>query len=198
MYKQLKKLYQLLSADQRKKLLRLQILVVLMAFAEVGGVFAIGPFMALVADMSVLHSGGVVTDLFQKSGLTESSFIFWVGVSVLLALTVAACISMLTTWRLATYSFRLGAELGVRLFKHYMQQPWLFHANGSSSTLINKIAAEYNRLTAQIINPLLQMVARLVLIVTMAIAIFIYDPKVALSRLLIFSMGYFDLYTTSG
>tara|TARA_R100000306_G_scaffold62394_1_gene69425 strand:- start:21609 stop:23402 length:1794 start_codon:yes stop_codon:yes gene_type:complete len=197
MYKQLKKLYQLLSADQRKKLLRLQILVVLMAFAEVGGVFAIGPFMALVADMSVLHSGGVVTDLFQKSGLTESSFIFWVGVSVLLALTVAACISMLTTWRLATYSFRLGAELGVRLFKHYMQQPWLFHANGSSSTLINKIAAESNRLTAQIINPLLQMVARLVLIVTMAIAIFIYDPKVALSGLLIFSMGYFVLYRTA-
>jgi len=197
MYKQLKKLYQLLSAVQRIKLLRLQFLVVLMAFAEVGGVFAIGPFMALVADMSALHSGGIVTDIFQLSGLTENSFIFWVGVSVLLVLTVAACISMLTTWRLATYSFRLGAELGVRLFKHYMQQPWLFHANGSSSTLINKIAAESNRLTAQIINPLLQMVARLVLIVTMAIAIFIYDPKVALSGLLIFSMGYFVLYRTA-
>jgi len=197
MYKQLKKLYQLLSAVQRIKLLRLQFLVVLMAFAEVGGVFAIGPFMALVADMSALHSGGIVTDIFQLSGLTENSFIFWVGVSVLLVLTVAACISMLTTWRLATYSFRLGAELGVRLFKHYMQQPWLFHANGSSSTLINKIAAESNRLTAQIINPLLQMVARLVLIVTMAIAICIYDPKVALSGLLIFSMGYFVLYRTA-
>lgn len=197
MYQQLKKLYQLLSKGQRKKLLRLQILVVLMAFAEVGGVFAIGPFMALVADMSALHSGGIVTNIFKLSGLTESSFIFWAGVSVLLALTGAACISMLTTWRLATYSFRLGAELGVRLFKHYMQQPWLFHANGSSSTLINKIAAESNRLTAQIINPLLQMVARLVLIVTMAIAIFLYDPKVALSGLLIFSMGYFILYRTA-
>jgi ATP-binding cassette, subfamily B, bacterial PglK len=197
MYQQLKKLYQLLSADQRKKLLRLQILVVLMAFAEVGGVFAIGPFMALVADMSALHSGGIVTDIFQLSGLTESGFIFWVGVSVLLALTVAACISMLTTWRLATYSFRLGAELGVRLFKHYMQQPWLFHANGSSSTLINKIAAESGRMTGQIINPLLQMIARLVLIVVMAIAIFIYDPKVALSGLVIFSFGYFVLYRTA-
>lgn len=197
MYQQLKKLYQLLSKGQRKKLLRLQILVVLMAFAEVGGVFAIGPFMALVADMSALHSGGIVTNIFKLSGLTESSFIFWAGVSVLLALTGAACISMLTTWRLATYSFRLGAELGVRLFKHYMQQPWLFHANGSSSTLINKIAAESNRLTAQIINPLLQMIARLVLIVTMAIAIFLYDPKVALSGLLIFSMGYFILYRTA-
>ena len=41
------------------------------------------------------------------------------------------------------------------------------------------------------------MVARLVLIVTMAIAIFIYDPKVALSGLLIFSMGYFVLYRTA-
>lgn len=197
MFQQLKKLYQVLSTEQRKKLLRLQVLVVLMAFAEVGGVFAIGPFMALVADMGALHSGGIVTDIFRVSELSERSFVFWSGVLVLLALTIAACISMFTTWRLSTYSFRLGAELGIRLFRHYMQQPWLFHANGSSSTLINKISAESNRLTAFVINPLLQMVARIVLIVTMAIAILIYDPKVALSGLLIFSMGYFVLYRTA-
>src|SRR5690606_3739241 len=137
------------------------------------------------------------SELFQRSGLSDSGFMFWAGVSVLLALTVAACISMLTTWRLAIYSFQLGAELGIRLFKHYMQQPWLFHASGSSSTLINKIAAESNRLTTQIINPMLQMVARLVLILTMAIAILIYDPVVAVSGLAIFSAGYLILYRTA-
>lgn len=197
MYFQLKKLYQLLNRDQRIKLLRLQILVVIMAFAEVGGVFAIGPFMALVADMSALHNGGVITEIFELSGISERSFIFWTGVTVLLALTIAALISMITTWRLASYSFRLGAELGVRLFKYYMQQQWLFHASGSSSTLINKISAESNRLTTQIINPVLQLIARLILILTMAIAILVYNPVIALSGLLIFSTGYLVLYRTA-
>lgn len=197
MYTQLKKLYQLLNNEQRIKLLRLQILVVMMAFAEVGGVFAIGPFMALVADMTALHSGGIITDVFQFSGLSEDNFIFWVGIAVLVALTTAACVSMITTWRLASYSFRLGAELGIRLFKYYMQQRWLFHASESSATLINKISAESNRLTTQIINPVLQMIARLILILTMAIAILVYDPAIAIAGLLIFSTGYFVLYRTA-
>lgn len=197
MYKQLKKLYQLLSESQRKKLLTLQVLVVLMAFAEVGGVFAIGPFMALIADPSALRGDGPVATVFELSGLSEARFIFWTGAFVLLVLTVAASISMFTTWRLASYSFRLGAELSVRLYKHYMHQPWLFHTSGSSSTLVNKVSAESSRLTALIINPLLQMVARVVLILTMAVAILLYNPGVAVFGLIIFSFGYIVLYRTA-
>ena len=54
MFSQLKELYSLLTNDQRKKLRRLQILVVLMAFAEIAGVVSIGPFMALVDRKSVV------------------------------------------------------------------------------------------------------------------------------------------------
>jgi len=52
MFGQLKELYSLLTKDQRKKLLRLQILVVLMSFAEIAGVASVGPFMALVGDVA--------------------------------------------------------------------------------------------------------------------------------------------------
>jgi len=190
------KLFQLLSKHQRRKLYILQILVVLMAFAEVGGVFAIGPFMALIADVSILQSGGFLTELFKLSGLAEGDFAYWAGVAVLATLTIAAIFSMYTTWRLASYSFQLGAELSVRLYKHYMHQPWLFHSSGSSSTLINKISSESSRLTSQIINPLLQMVAKMVLILVMAFSILIYDPIVALVGLTIFLSGYLVLYRT--
>jgi HlyD family secretion protein len=49
MLSQLKELYSLLTAEQRKKLLRLQFLVVLMSLAEIAGVVSIGPFMAWVS-----------------------------------------------------------------------------------------------------------------------------------------------------
>ena len=41
MFAQLKELYSLLTAEQRQKLLRLQVLVVLMSFAEIAGVASI-------------------------------------------------------------------------------------------------------------------------------------------------------------
>jgi HlyD family secretion protein len=195
MFSQLKELYSLLTNDQRKKLLRLQILVVLMAFAEIAGVVSIGPFMALVGDISQLQGEGRLADLYRATGLEDPrDFLFWVGIGVLVILAVAACISMFTIWRLSMYGAQVGAELGNRLFRHYMYQPWLFHASGSSSQLTNRIAQESTRITSQIINPLMQMNAKLVMALFMTLAIFLYNPVVALSGLLLFSGAYMLLY----
>jgi ABC-type bacteriocin/lantibiotic exporter with double-glycine peptidase domain len=177
MFSQLKELYSLLTKEQRKKLLRLQILVVLTSFAEIAGVVSIGPFMALVGDISQLEGEGFLAGVYRATGLENPrDFLFWLGISVLVVLTIAACISMFTIWRLSMYGARVGAELGNRLFKHYMHQPWLFHASGSSSQLTNRIAQETQRITGQIINPLMQMNAKLVMALFMALAIFLYNP----------------------
>ncbi|HEV8077961.1 MAG TPA: hypothetical protein VGP45_06200, partial [Marinobacter sp.] len=81
MLKQLAELYRLLTQEQRKKLLRLQVLVVLMAFAEIAGVISIGPFMALVGDMSQLQGEGRFAQLYQATGAASpEQFLFWVGI----------------------------------------------------------------------------------------------------------------------
>jgi HlyD family secretion protein len=197
MFSQLKELYSLLTNEQRKKLRRLQILVVLMAFAEIAGVVSIGPFMALVGDISQLQGEGILADVYRATGLEDPrDFLFWVGIGVLVVLAVAACISTFTVWRLSVYGAQVGAELGNRLFRHYMHQPWLFHASGSSSQLTNRIAQEAGRITGQIINPMMQMNAKLVMALFMTIAIFLYNPLVAISGFLIFSGTYMLLYKT--
>jgi len=194
---QLKELYDLLTKDQRKKLLRLQVLVVLMSFAEIAGVVAIGPFMALVGDMSQLQGEGIFARLYQLSGLSEPrAFLFWLGIGVLIVLILSALISMFTVWRLSIYGARVGAELSSRLFHHYMHQPWLFHSSGSSSQLTNQIAQECQRVTNAIINPLMQMNAKLVMATLMAVGIFLYNPLVALIGLAVFTLAYLMLYRT--
>ena len=134
MFKRLKRLFKLLSSEQRKRLIRLQFLVILMAFCEVAGVAAIGPFMALVGDISLLQGDGKLAQLYALSGFeSPRDFLFWLGIAVLLALSGAAAVSMFTIWRLSLYAAQVGAEISTRLYKHYMQQSWLFHAGGSSS-----------------------------------------------------------------
>jgi len=197
MFSQLKELYSLLTIEQRKKLLRLQILVVVMSFTEIAGVVSIGPFMALVGDISQLEGEGFLANVYRATDLeAPRDFLFWLGIGVLCILTVAACLAMFTIWRLSIYGAYVGAELGNRLFCHYMHQSWLFHASGSSSQLTNRIAQETQRITAQIINPLMQMNAKLVMAFFMVIAIFLYNPMVALSGLVIFASAYMLLYKT--
>ncbi|APX92736.1 multidrug ABC transporter ATP-binding protein [Halomonas sp. 1513] len=197
MFRRVRQLWKLLNKEQRKRLLRLQVLVVIMAFAEVAGVVAIGPFMAVVGDMGRLEGEGTLAQLYHISGLeTPQKFLFWLGVAVLIALAGAAAISIYVTWQLALYAQQVGAELSVRLFEHYMQQPWLFHASGSSSQLINKIAQETTRVTDNIIQPLMKMNAKGVLVLVMATTIFIFNPVVALIGLVLFATAYWGLFRT--
>jgi len=190
-------LYSLLTKKQRLHLFRLQILVLVMAFAEVAGVASIAPFMAVVGDKSHLQGQGLLAVAYQLSGFNDpNDFLFWLGMVVLLTLTLAASISMFTTWRLALYSNQVGAELSSRLYKHYMNQCWLFHVNGSSSQLTNKIALECGRLTHQVITPLMQINAKSVLVVVMAAGIFVINPLIALTGLTLFIITYFLLYRT--
>lgn len=197
MFKRLKRLFKLLTSEQRKRLIRLQFLVVLMAFAEVAGVAAIGPFMALVGDISLLQSDGMLGQLYALSSFENPrDFLFWLGIAVLIALALAAAVSMFTIWRLSLYAAQVGAEISMRLYKHYMQQPWLFHASGSSSQLTNRISQESNRITNLVIQPLMQMNAKGVLAIVMATAIFVFNPLVALIGLLVFGLAYVVLYKT--
>lgn len=191
----IKELYFLLAKQQRRRLLKLQVLVVLMAFAEIAGVLAIGPFMALVGDIERLEGTGLVAQIYQNTGFENpTSFTFMVGFVVLLVLGGATCVSMYTTWRLSMYASQVGAELSVRLYKHYMHQPWLFHASGSSSQLTNKISQECLRVTNNIIAPLMQMNAKAVLAFTMAAFIFLLNPLVALVGGVLFLVIYLILY----
>lgn len=191
----LRELYGLLSADQRKRFLRLQVLVVLMSFAEVAGVLSIGPFMALVADMEQLQRSGTLTQVYQFSGASSPEiFLVWMGLAVLLALTMAAMISMLTIWRLSMFGSRLGEEIASRLYHYYMHRPWLFHAGTNSSKLTKQISTETRRITSSVIKPLMQMNAKLVMSAFMATALFIYNPLVALIGISLFVVAYLILF----
>ncbi|WP_445005228.1 ABC transporter ATP-binding protein [Halomonas mongoliensis] len=193
----LKELYCLLTGQQRRQLLSLQGLVVLMAFAEVAGVVAIGPFMAMVGDVSRLQGDGLLAQAYLLSGASSpNQFLFWCGIAVLGILALAAAVSMYTVWRLSLYGHQLGAELSIRLYNHYMRQPWLFHSAGSSAALTNKIVQECNRITDALISPLMQMNAKIGVALCMILVIVLLNPLVALVGVCLFLGAYLLLYRT--
>ena len=195
MFKLIKQLFSLLSPSQRKRYFSLQILVVLTAFAEILGVLSMAPFMAIVGDMSILMGDGLLAEIYTKSGVSSpNEFVFWLGFSVLVLLLIGALISMYTTWRLSMFATGIGSEIADTLYQFYMNQSWLFHSTTSSAQLTKQVANETTRLTTLVLQPLMQMNARIVLALFMSLGIFIYNPMVAIIGLLIFSIAYAVLY----
>lgn len=188
-------LFSLLSRKQKLSLLKLQILVVVMAFAEVSSVIAIGPFMSLISDMSQLEGEGFIAEAYLISGINSPQlFAIWMGIFVLLILGLASVISMLTTWKMAMFSSKTGAELGNRLFDYYIHQNWLFHSSGNSSRLTSRIAQDCDRLTTHMLNPLLHMNAKIVLSLFLFLALLIINPLIAIIGILLFVLAYYVLY----
>lgn len=191
----IKEIFSLLSNDQRKRFYILQVLVILMAFTELLGIASIAPFMALVGDMSLLEKDGIYSKLYQLSGINDPlNFLFITGIGVLIALTVSTVVSMFTTWRLSLYGSSVGVQLADRLYSHYMKQDWQFHASGSSAQLTKQVSTESTRISNGIIQPLMQMNAKVVLAIFIAVSILIYNPIVAIAGLLMFASGYLLMY----
>lgn len=197
MFKSLLDLYLLLTKEQRIRLRNLQFLVILMSVLEILSIISIAPFMALVGDPSIIHRPGLLNDLYIGLGLKSlDGFLLYAGFFVLMMLAVSAFLSMITSWRLSMYGTRVGADLSSRLFLHYMHQPWVYHTVVSSSYLSSNVSQECLRITGNIINPLMQMNAKIVTGLMISIGVFLYEPVVSIFSICVFGMAYFVLYKT--
>lgn len=197
MFRLIREFYALLTAEQKRRLKRLQVLVVLMAFAEVTGVVLIGPFMSIATNADQIQSRRIIGAIYRLGGFgSTNEFLLYLGLGVLGVLILSAAFSIFTVWRLFIYGSRVGAEISQRLYNHYLYQSWLFHAGGSSSNLTKQVAQESNRLTDSILIPLMQLNAKLSLAVVMVGAIVFYNPIVAFVGVLIFALAYIALYFT--
>lgn len=196
MLKVIKQLFSLLTDKQLKQFYILQVLVVVMAFTELLGIASIAPFMALVGDISILETNTVFSEIYQFSGLNnQTDFLFYSGFFVLIMLTVSTIVSMFTIWKLSIFGARIGTEIADLLYRYYMQQSWQFHASSSSAQLTKQVSTEAARISIGIMQPLVQMNAKIVLAAFISISIVIYDPLIAILGLVIFSLAYFLLYS---
>jgi ABC-type multidrug transport system fused ATPase/permease subunit len=195
MFLLVQQLFGVFTRSQLRRLLMLQSLMVLMAFAEIGGVSAIGIFMAVVADPNILNRANFIGKIYQISGVGDrGEFIYLVGVVALVVLVLTAMISMLTVWRAALFSARVGQEMADRLFRYYMHQPWLFHSWGSSAELTKRISSDAYVVSSQVIYPLMQINTKVILTFFMILGLTILNPFVVLIALAIFGCGYVILY----
>ena len=195
LYKSIKEIFQLLTPQQRKKFLLLQFLVISMTFVEIIGIASIVPFMSLVGNITLLQQDTLIAEVYEITGIqSETKFLFFLGIIMILLLSISTIISTFTTWKLSMFANRIGTELSDRLYAYYLNQSWLYHVSATSSELTKKIASETTRLNSHVLVPFIQMNARIVLSLSIIIFFLIYDPIICLIGISIFIIIYFIIY----
>lgn len=191
----IKKLVKVLTKEQQKKLFLLQILVMISAVLEVTTILIFGPFMALIGNNGNPKSIPYLIKIFSIFGINSSKE-FFIGTSILLLFIVvlSSFFSIITIRKLSYFAADVGSEFGDRLYSFYMSKNYLYHSNTNSAEIIKKIATEVARVTDNILQPIVQINARIATVIFLSIFIVIYNTTIAVAGIIIISTTYYILF----
>ncbi len=196
MFQALKNIYKLLDRKRKVSLIFIQILVILSALAELTQVIVLAGFMNFISNYSQdLQDNSLIiifSETFSLQGNDE--ILLYLAVACLIILLICTCFCLFSLWRYSLFGQKIGADLSNRLFVYYMKKDWLFHTLHNSGSLTSKIAIECVRVSSGIISHSLNLNSRIVMALTMTIAIFLYDFYAALLITVIFLSTYLVIY----
>ncbi len=180
----LKKLLLLLTPHERKHVGLLLIMIIIMAFLDMIGVASILPFMAVLANPTLIETNSILNTMFQVSNIfgveSNKQFLFALGVLVFVLLITSLAFKALTTYVQVRFVQMREYSIGKRLVEGYLHQPYSWFLSRNSAELGKDILSEVQQLISTGISPSLELIAKGAVTITIIILLIIADPKLTL------------------
>ena len=177
----LKRLYALLTPSERRQLYWLMPAVVLMGFVEVVGIASIMPFLALLSQPEAINDNALLSWAYTTFGFEQdSSFLIFVGVMVLVVLTLSNAFTFFITWVLARFTWLRNHSISRRLLAGYLFRDYTFFLNRNTGELSATLFSEVREVVLNLLVPFVRAVSRMVVAAFILGFLLIYDPLLAL------------------
>jgi ATP-binding cassette subfamily B protein len=173
----IKYLFFVLSVENRFKLILLLVCMVIGLIFEIFSIALILPFLTVISDVSLLKNYRFLTDYLdyfsQISGFSQILVmtILFVGFSILNGL-----FRMFLLWFNFSYIYKVGAEIGQKVFNTIIFQPMSFHTENSSSVSLGA-TRKVDYVVDTIIKPLLQGLASAIFAIGIVILMLTLAPE---------------------
>lgn len=191
----LRSVWSLLDGRQRRRLVALQLLSVVMALSTVSGMAAVLPFFTVLADPGAIQRRAGLRFLYEHIHFSsEHRFVLALGVGFALLVVVTNVVNLLGTLAMHGFAYQVGDELQTALFEDYLHRGYAFHVQSRSATLTSRVIFETARVTAGVLQQGLVLVTCAVSITFIVGSMLLLDPLVALLAILGLGAGYAAAY----
>lgn len=195
MFHSLKELWRILTPLDKRKLLLVLTLVVIMAFIEAAGVVSIMPFLAVLSNPAVVETNGLLKKIYQLFPVENNrQFIVYLGLTSLLIVVFSAGFKIVSQYVLYRFANLQRHYFSTRLLKIYLQQSYEFFIQRNSSVLVKNVLSETDELVWTIIQPALLIVSYGTVIIAMVAILLFYDPMMAISTACVLVGFYLGIY----
>ncbi|MCF1711090.1 ABC transporter ATP-binding protein/permease [Tabrizicola sp. J26] len=181
-----RKLFDLLNAHERRRFYLLLGLIILMALVDTIGVASIMPFLAVVANPEMIEKNARIAALYHWLGMTDvKQFLIVLGCLVFGMLLFSLVVKATTLIATSRFAQMRNYSISGRLLAGYLRQPYAWFLSRHSAQLSRSILSEVNTVVSGSLIPAMRIIAQAITLVFLATLLFLVNPLVAGSAILI-------------
>ena len=196
--KTFKKIYDLLSYQERRQVLYLLIMILFMALLDAIGVASILPFIAVLTNPDLIENNIFINNLFTYSNLvgvrTNEQFLFSLGILVFFLLVFSLVFKALLTYLQLRFSAMCQYGLSKRMMERYLNQPYSWFLNRHSADIGKTILSEVGLIISKGLIPIMNIITYGTVSFALLVLLIFNDPKFALIACSSLSLTYFFIY----
>ena len=193
-----KKLYLLLDSHERRVAGLIVVLISIMALLDMIGVASILPFVAVLTNPSLVETNIILKNMFQISVLfgvkSIQDFLFALGVLVFALLIISLTFKTFTTYVQVRFVNMREYSISKRLVETYLNQPYSWFLSRNSADLGKTILSEVGNIVGQGLKPLMDLIAKGMVAISLIVLLIIADPTLALIVGFSISFSYFLIF----
>lgn len=164
---------------------------VVTALFETLGVASILPFMALVLDPAAIGRYAVLQDAAAALGIgTPEGLLMFVGIATVVVVLLGNLVAAANIYVQQRFAARCESRFAASLFAGYMRQPYTFHVQRDTASLLKVLNADGRAVLDGFVTPLLLGASRLLMVAGVLALLLVRDPIVALSVGAVFLVAY--------
>ena len=192
-----RKVWELLDRQQRRDCLGSLVVSVAAGCVTVAGVAGIAPFLATLADPSVVERTRLLAWLRAALGNPPiDDFLVWLGVGFVAMLVVANAVNLLSLLLIGRFSHRVGTAFNAMLFDEYLRRGVAFHRRSNGDVLATQVVQDVTRTIGGVIQSGLLLATSALSVCLIAAAVVAIDPVIALGAALVLGSTYAIIYST--
>jgi ABC-type multidrug transport system fused ATPase/permease subunit len=159
--------------------------------AEIVSLAALVPFLSVLADPARFWQEPRIRGVAEALGSSAPG-------QLLLPLTLlfAACVlgagvvRLVNLWFSGRLAAAIGSDLAQEAYRRTLHQPYLVHVARNSSTITTAMISHVDGVVHGVLNPLLLIVANVILAVAITAGLFVINPWIALLTITVFGGAY--------
>jgi len=195
LFKNSKKILQFAFQEKKKKFFFIVIGLIILGFIEVLGIASIGPLMAVVTNEELIFNNIYLKKIYYMFSFnSKNQFIVFLGFICFSTVAFSNIFNAIMIWQTTLFAKLQGYIISYKLYEKYLFNDYSIFLNRNSSEIEKNILSEVKRTVDGIILPILQLISKFFVTISIFIFLIIFNPTITIPIIIILSLSYFLVF----